>query len=98
MSELKTINRMLVARALALVALVMLAFAYVSPTWWVSLEAPQYPEVAFPQGIRIHFHLDGVFNGCQKVEVARSEEHTSELQSQSTISYAVFCLKTKKCL
>ena len=23
----------------------------------------------------------------------RSEEHTSELQSQSTISYAVFCLK-----
>ena len=27
--------------------------------------------------------------------VARSEEHTSELQSQSTISYAVFCLKKK---
>ena len=25
-----------------------------------------------------------------------SEEHTSELQSQSTISYAVFCLKKKK--
>ena len=23
----------------------------------------------------------------------RSEEHTSELQSQSTISYAVFCVK-----
>ena len=27
--------------------------------------------------------------------VGRSEEHTSELQSQSTISYAVFCLKKK---
>ena len=26
----------------------------------------------------------------------RSEEHTSELQSQSTISYAVFCLKKNK--
>ena len=26
----------------------------------------------------------------------RSEEHMSELQSQSTISYAVFCLKKKK--
>jgi len=26
----------------------------------------------------------------------RSEEHTSELQSQSLISYAVFCLKKKK--
>ena len=29
-------------------------------------------------------------------ELIRSEEHTSELQSQSTISYAVFCLKKKK--
>src|SRR5213082_4198341 len=26
----------------------------------------------------------------------RSEEHTSELQSPATISYAVFCLKKKK--
>src|SRR5881409_4402744 len=28
--------------------------------------------------------------------LARSEEHTSELHSQSHISYAVFCLKKKK--
>ena len=28
----------------------------------------------------------------------RSEEHTSELQSHSFISYAVFCLKKKKLL
>src|SRR3546814_3353664 len=28
--------------------------------------------------------------------VSRSEEHTSELQSLMRISYAVFCLKTKK--
>ena len=27
---------------------------------------------------------------------SRSEEHTSELQSRETISYAVFCLKKKK--
>src|SRR2546427_5992220 len=31
----------------------------------------------------------------QLVHAVRSEEHTSELQSQS-ISYAVFCLKKKK--
>src|SRR5213082_3741141 len=31
-------------------------------------------------------------NGCGR----RSEEHTSELQSPDTISYAVFCLKKKK--
>src|ERR1051326_4723601 len=29
-------------------------------------------------------------------EIVRSEEHTSELQSHSFISYAVFCLKKKK--
>src|SRR3546814_3385018 len=29
-------------------------------------------------------------------ELARSEEHTSELQSLMRISYAVFCLKKKK--
>src|SRR3546814_6575778 len=37
--------------------------------------------------------------GCgdrQCDSVHRSEEHTSELQSLMRISYAVFCLKTKK--
>src|SRR6056300_1244283 len=32
------------------------------------------------------------------LEKRRSEEHTSELQSHSEISYAVFCLKKKKTL
>src|SRR3546814_9169605 len=32
----------------------------------------------------------------QALHVARSEEHTSELQSIMRISYAVFCLKKKK--
>src|SRR3546814_2437450 len=36
-------------------------------------------------------HLDG--DGAL---LARSEEHTSELQSLMRISYAVFCLKKKK--
>src|SRR3546814_2043190 len=33
---------------------------------------------------------------CTVTEFARSEEHTSELQSLMRISYAVFCLKKKK--
>src|SRR3546814_960044 len=33
---------------------------------------------------------------CARRNVARSEEHTSELQSLMRISYAVFCLKKKK--
>src|SRR3546814_1536910 len=32
---------------------------------------------------------------CAASSVARSEEHTSELQSLMRISYAVFCLKKK---
>src|SRR3546814_6543049 len=37
------------------------------------------------------------FNGQgQSAGLARSEEHTSELQSLMRISYAVFCLKKKK--
>ncbi|MDR1462855.1 MAG: hypothetical protein LBI68_06950 [Azoarcus sp.] len=50
---------------LALIALVALVAAYFMPVWWVSLTAPNYPPDAFPDGIRIHFHFDGVFNGCQ---------------------------------
>src|SRR3546814_4672833 len=34
--------------------------------------------------------------GNQVTGVARSEEHTSELQSLMRISYAVFCLQKKK--
>src|SRR3546814_8620323 len=33
---------------------------------------------------------------CGSRVAGRSEEHTSELQSLMRISYAVFCLKTKK--
>src|SRR3546814_5031925 len=35
-------------------------------------------------------------DGVTTLEVKRSEEHTSELQSLMRISYAVFCLKKKK--
>src|SRR5881628_4019168 len=34
--------------------------------------------------------------GYDRAAFARSEEHTSELQSLTDISYAVFCLKKKK--
>jgi hypothetical protein len=47
------------------IALVAMIAAYFSPIWWVSLTAPNYPKDAFPDGIRIHFHFDGVYNGCK---------------------------------
>src|SRR3546814_7093778 len=39
-------------------------------------------------------HLSGLIQSMSAN--SRSEEHTSELQSLMRISYAVFCLKTKK--
>jgi hypothetical protein len=50
---------------LTLIALVAMIAAYFAPIWWVSLTAPNYPPDAFPDGIRIHFHFDGVYNGCR---------------------------------
>src|SRR3546814_3616553 len=44
-------------------------------------------------GRRANTVSDYVVEGA---EIARSEEHTSELQSLMRISYAVFCLKKKK--
>src|SRR3546814_10019589 len=35
-------------------------------------------------------------DAAKALDTARSEEHTSELQSLMRISYAVFCLKKKK--
>lgn len=61
-------------RAMTLAALVLLVAAYLSPIWWVSLTAPQYPQEAFPDGIRIHFHFDGVFNGCKLIEKKEIDE------------------------
>src|SRR3546814_6283284 len=41
------------------------------------------------------FEPDGAQSQERFTQAARSEEHTSELQSLMRISYAVFCLKKK---
>src|SRR5437870_2142828 len=64
MVDQATMRRGLAFRILTLAGLVLLAFAYFSPAWWVALKAPNYPEATFPQGIRINFHMDSVRNGC----------------------------------
>ena len=61
-------NRLLISNILILAAVGILAAIYYSPVWWVALTAPNYPEEAFPDGVRINFHMNGVFNGCKKVE------------------------------
>ncbi len=64
----------LVSSLLILAAIALLVPIYLLPVWWVSLEAPNYPEEAFPDGVRINFHVNGVFNGCAKVEKSEIAE------------------------
>src|SRR3546814_3944014 len=60
-----------------------------------SCSRPVVPASAAP-----NMGVGGLCEGANKVDAAgatgRSEEHTSELQSLMRISYAVFCLKTKR--
>jgi len=58
-------NPNLLVAALTAIALAAMIAAYFAPIWWVALTAPNYPKDAFPDGIRIHFHFNGVFNGCK---------------------------------
>lgn len=64
----------LLIRGLTVGALVLLVAMYFLPVWWVSLTAPNYPAEAFPDGVRIHFHMNGVFNGCEKLDIAEKYE------------------------
>jgi hypothetical protein len=75
MTETKKGNkRGLISSLLILASIALLISIYYSPVWWVALTAPNYPEEAFPDGVRIDFHMNGVFNGCKKINKAELEE------------------------
>jgi hypothetical protein len=57
-------NKPALVRILTIISMLFIGGAYFSPIWWVALKAPNYPADTFPDGIRIHFHVNGVFNGC----------------------------------
>ena len=84
-------RRTLVANALVLAAIGVLVAIYFTPVWWVSLTAPNYPKEAFPDGIRIHFHMNGVFNGCEKIEKREitEEEAIDCVHEMDTINHYV---------
>ena len=72
-------------------ALLVLFAVYHTPIWWVALKAPNYPPEAFPDGVRIHFHMNGVFNGCKLVEKAeiQEEEALDCVHEMDTINHYV---------
>src|SRR3546814_346778 len=53
------------------------------------------PTTGRRRGVRSQSGQLGMIRPVLKRAIARSEEHTSELQSLMRISYAVFCLKKK---
>ncbi len=63
-----TKNRYIISSILVVIAIGLLVPIYNAPVWWVSLEAPNYPEEAFPDGVRIMFHFNGVFSGCELMD------------------------------
>jgi len=67
-------KRGIISSLLVLASVVLLIAIYYSPVWWVALTAPNYPEEAFPDGVRINFHMNGVFNGCKKINKAELSE------------------------
>lgn len=69
----------LVFRLLTMAAIAIIAVAYFTPIWWVSLKAPNYPEDKFPDGVRIHFHFNGVFNGCAATGAKTNDIYEDEV-------------------
>ena len=57
-------KRPLIIASLSIASVFLMIAVYFVPIWWVALTAPNYPEAAFPDGVRINFHMNGVFNGC----------------------------------
>src|SRR3546814_8659028 len=53
-------------------------------------------EEVTPRDGRVKAGMGSAFVLLEQPAAARSEEHTSELQSLMRISYAVFCLKKKR--
>lgn len=84
-------TRLILTGLLTLAALILLVAIYYTPTWWVSLKAPNYPPESFPDGVRIHFHMNGVFNGCTMVEKAeiREDEALDCVHEMDTINHYV---------
>src|SRR3546814_7799668 len=62
---------------------------------FASLSLPGVLRIAYPQFIHYAFYVPIDSGHTKYVGVMRSEEHTSELQSLMSNSYAVFCLKKK---
>ena len=84
-------KRPLLITSLTFASVILMITIYFVPTWWVALTAPNYPETAFPDGVRINFHMNGVFNGCSliKKDEIVEEEALDCVHEMDTINHYV---------
>ena len=84
-------NRPLIIASLSITSVLIMIAMYFTPIWWVALTAPNYPESAFPEGVRINFHMNGVFNGCTLIEKEEiiEEEALDCVHEMDTINHYV---------
>ncbi len=55
-------------QVLAILGIILLFVTFYSPIWSVALQSIQYPKTMYPEGIKIYFTYDGVYNGCKGVK------------------------------
>jgi len=84
-------QRLKVFRILTVVGLALTSLSFFTPMWWVSLEAPNYPEATFPDGVKILMHWNGVRNGCQprESEEVYEEEGLECVEEMNTINHYI---------
>ncbi len=75
------------------IGLILLAISYFTPIWWVALKSIQYPDSMYPDGIRIEFKYNGVYNGCagmqEREELAASQAGADCLMEMNAINHFI---------
>lgn len=74
-------------------AVILLIVTYFTPIWWVALQSHQYPESMYPNGIRIEFKYNGVYNGCEgqkeRSELASGQASANCLVEMNAINHFI---------